>query len=366
MRTASSTLVPVVLVVLMCWPTVLRAAQDAAGAVGSRPVTIATLQPRPAERVDPWGEDYAFEKVQPLVEKNLANIYELFEEAGRLGADLTVAPEDIQGIASYGLYVKTTNPTTGENLYLSMIETIPGPITRRLSDIARSHKMNIIAGMYQKVAEGPQSRYYNVAVVIDREGKIVGIYRKTHLPSFEKWTLTRGTTYPVFDLDVGKVGVAVCYDISFEECPRILALQGADIIVHPTLGKFPLERGLVDAVIYRARAMDNTVHLVTSEYGADGSGIIDYEGKVVAERFGEENVAVTATVDLAKECTNPSEWWRHINGTDNTRAMRALERHPETYGLLLHPHPPLLERYPNVKLVTEPEEISKAHDAVKY
>jgi N-carbamoylputrescine amidase len=366
MRLTVCAIVPVVLLLLASWPAAIRAAESAGEAVATRPVTIATLQPRGARKIDPWGKDYAFEKVAPLVRQNLDNIYALFEEAGKQEADLAVAPEDIQGIASYGLHVKTTNPETGENLYLSMIETIPGPITRRLAEIARTYKMNIIAGMYQKVAEGQENRYYNVAVVIDREGKIVGIYRKTHLPSFEKWTLTPGTTYPVFDLDVGKVGIAICYDISFEECPRILALSGADVIVHPTLGKFPLERGLVDAVIYRARAMDNSVHVVTSEFGSTGSGVIDQEGNVVAERFGEENVVVTAKVDLAKEHIDPSAWWKAINGTDNVRARKALERHPETYGLLLDPRPPLLKRYPDVKLVTEPDEISKAHDAIKY
>jgi N-carbamoylputrescine amidase len=360
---------PVLLLLLLVSPGLSQAeepASPASPAPASHPITIATLQPRSAKKVDPFDKDFDVTKVEPLVVENLENIYALLEEAGRRGADIALAPEDIQGLASYGLYVKTPNPKTGENLYLSLIQTIPGPVTQRLSDIARKHHMNVIAGMYQKVAEGDTTRYYNVAVVIDRQGEIVGTYRKTHLPSFEKWTLTRGTTYPVFQLDCARVGVAICYDLMFEECPRILALSGADVIVHPTLGKFPLERGLTDAVLYRARAMDNSVHLVTSEYGHDGSGIIDYEGKVVAERFGEENVVVLATIDPAKERTDASDWWRNINGTDNVRALRLLERHPETYGLLSDPHPPLLERYRGIKLVTEPEEIDRAYEAIKY
>ena len=70
--------------------------------------------------------------------------------------------------------------------------------------------------------------------------------------------------------------------------------------------------------------------------------------------------------NLAKERINPSDWWRHLNGTDNVRAMRALERRPQTYGLLLDHHPSLLERYPDVKLVTEPDEIDRAYEAVRY
>ena len=355
---------PVLLLLLLVVGPGLSWAEEPAPPA-SHPVTIATLQPRSAKKVDPFDKDFDVTKVEPLMVENLENIYALLEEAGERGADIALAPEDIQGIASYGLYVKTVNPKSGENLYLSLIQTIPGPITQRLGDIARKHHMNIIAGMYQKAAEGDTTRYYNVAVVINREGAILGTYRKTHLPSFEKWTLTRGTTYPVFQLDCARVGIAICYDVSFEECPRILALSGADVILHPTLGKFQLERGLADAVIYRARAMDNSVHLVTSEYGRDGSGIIDYEGKVVAERQGE-NVVVLGTIDPAKERTDDSAWWRSINGTDNVRALRLLERHPETYGLLANPQPPLLERYKGIKLVTEPEEIDRAYEAIKY
>jgi predicted amidohydrolase len=381
----------VLLLAIVLSPGLAQAGEPAPPA--AHPVTIATLQPRSARKVDPFDKDFDVTKVEPLMQENLENIYGLLEEAGRQGADIALAPEDIQGIASYGLYVKTTNPKTGENLYLSLIQTIPGPITQRLSDIARKHHMNVVAGMYQKVveseaarpstspsagsgsraasrdsgrAESAEARYYNVAVVIDRQGEILGTYRKTHLPSFEKWSLTRGTTYPVFQLDCARVGVAICYDITFEECPRILALCGADVILHPTLGKYQMERGLADAAIYRARAMDNSVHLVTSEYGHDGSGIIDPEGKVVAERNGEANVVVLGRLDLAKDHTDPSTWWRNINGTDNVRALRALERHPETYGLLSDPHPPLLERYQGVKLVTEPEEIDRAYEAIKY
>jgi predicted amidohydrolase len=355
---------PVLLLLVVLSPGLAQAGEPAPPA--AHPVVIATLQPRSGRKIDPFAKDFDVTKVEPLMQENLENIYGLLEEAGRQGADIALAPEDIQGIASYGLYVKTVNPKSGENLYLSLIQTIPGPITQRLTDIAKKQHMNIVAGMYQKAVEGEATRYYNVAVVINREGELLGIYRKTHLPSFEKWTLTRGTTYPVFQLDCARVGIAICYDVSFEECPRILALSGADVILHPTLGKFQLERGLADAVIYRARAMDNSVHLVTSEYGRDGSGIIDPEGKVVAERSGQENVVVLGTIEPAKDRSDPSDWWRNINGTDNVRALRALERHPETYGLLADPQPPLLERYRGIKLVTEPEEIDRAYEAIKY
>ncbi len=354
-----------ILIVLGCCLLLGRADGDA-DATPVRPVTIATLQPSGAKRLDPFDKDFDVTKVEPLIRENLENRYALLEEAGRLGADIAVAPEDFQGIASYCLYVKTINPETGENLYLSMIETIPGPITRRLGEIAKKHHMNIIAGMYERAVEGPDTRYYNVAVVIDRTGEIVGVYRKVHLPSFEKWTMSRGTTYPGFELDCARVGVAICFEIDFPECPRILALSGAEIIVNPTLGKAHGERGLVDAHLFRTRAVENSVHVVVSEYGSGGSGVIDFTGKVVAERRGEENVVVLATIDLARERTDPSEWWRHINGTDKVRAMRTLERRPQTYGLLLDPRPPVLERYGDVKLGTEPDEIDRAYEAVKY
>ena len=361
----SLTWMPVMLVLSTCC-LLLAEARGPASGTASRPVTIATLQPRGASKLDPFSKDFDVTKVEPLSEENLENMYALLEEAGRLGADIAFAPEDIQGIASYGLHIKTTDPTTGENLYLSMIQTIPGPITHRLSAIAKKHRMNIVAGMYQKTVEGEGNRYYNAAVVIDREGGIVGVYRKCHLPCFEKWTLSRGTTYPVFQLDCARVGIAICFEIDFPECPRILALRGADIIFNPTLGKAGGERGLIDAYLFRTRAVENSVHIVISEYGSDGSGVIDFAGKVTAERRGEENVVVTATIDLAKERIDPSEWWRQINGTDNVRAMRTLERQPHTYQPLFDPHPPVLDRYKDIKLVTEPEEMDRAYEAVRY
>ncbi len=363
---ALTSVMPVALVLLPCWLLLLRAAECAPGPDQERPVTIATLQPRGGRKIDPFSKDFDVTRVRPLMEENLENIYSLLEEAGRQGADIALAPEDIQGIASYALHIKTKAPDSDENLYLSLIETIPGPITRRLAGIAKKHKMNVVAGMYQKIDLGTSTRYYNVAVVFDREGGIVGVYRKVHLPSFEKWTLSRGTTYPVFELDCARVGIAICFEIDFPEPARILALSGADLILNPTLGKARAERGLIDACLYRTRAMENSAHLVVSEYGSGGSGVIDFTGKVVAERRGEENVVVVATLDLAKERIDPSEWWRHLNGTDNVRAMRTLERRPQTYGLLLDPHPPLLERYPDVKLVTEPEEMDRAYEAVRY
>ncbi len=356
---------PVMLVLSTCC-LLLAQAEGASTKTTSRAVTIATLQPRGAKRLDPFSKDFDVTKVEPLMQENLENMYALLEEAGRLGADIALAPEDIQGIAFYGLHIKTINPATGENLYLSMVETIPGPITRRLSGIAKKHRMNIVAGMYQKAVEGQVSRYYTVAVVIDRGGDIVGVYRKCHLPSMEKWTLSRGTTYPVFQLDCARVGIAICFEIDFPECPRILALAGADIILNPTLGKAGGERGLIDAYLFRTRAVENSVHVVISEYGANGSGVIDFAGKVTAERRGEENVVVTATIDLAKERIDPSQWWRQINGTDNVRAMRTLERRPQTYGLLLDPHPAVLERYQDIKLVTEPDEMDRAYEAIRY
>ena len=90
--------------------------------------------------------------------------------------------------------------------------------------------------------------YYNSVAVIDANGEVIGVYRKTHIPDGpgyeEKYYFNPGNTgFKVFDTKYGKLGVAICWDQWFPESARILALLGADIIVYPTaIGSEPLNK----------------------------------------------------------------------------------------------------------------------------
>ena len=98
--------------------------------------------------------------------------------------------------------------------------------------------------------------------------------------------------------------------------------------------------------------MDNSVYIAPVILGKDGNGIIDFNGKVVAEAVGKADTVIMAEIDFSKEPINNSSWWRNINGTDNQKAIHFLSRRPDTYKLLTELHPPMLERYRDVKLTT--------------
>jgi len=325
---------------------------------------VAVLQPRQLPRQDPFLKEYDPAKVRPQSQASLENIYRLFERAGELGADIVCAPEDIQHIAPYGLYLKTKDPKTGEIFFKSLAQPVPGPISRRVGEIARKYHMYIIAPMYERDGD----KVYNTALVVDRQGKLVGKYRKVHLPVLETWLVSNGDDYPVFDTDFARIAVAICWDISYPEVSSIYALKGADIIFNPTLGREnEAGKSLATGHRYITRAKDNSVYIAPVIYGSDGSGIIDFNGKVVAEAVGATDTVIVADIDFSKERTITSQWWININGTDNIRAMRLFSRRPETYRLVIDPNPPLMKRYRDVHLTTGSREKQlEALEKVRY
>ncbi|MBW7995706.1 MAG: carbon-nitrogen hydrolase family protein [Candidatus Glassbacteria bacterium] len=323
---------------------------------------IAVTQPRNIEWQDPFSSEYDPARIRPQCQENLENNFRLFERAGELGADLVCGPEDIQHIGPYLLYLETTDPETGELLFTSLAEPIPGPISRRVSEIAHKYRMYIIAPMFEREGE----KVYNTALVVDRNGEIIGKHRKTHLPVMETWVVSRGDEYKVFTTDFAKIAIATCYEVTYPEICALYALKGAELIFNPTGGK-ENDGPLATAHRYLTRAKDNSVYLAPVAYGEDGSGIIDFNSKVVAEAVGVTDTVIMAEIDFSRDRTNSSEWWRNINGTDNIRAMRLLLRRPETYKLLTEPNPLLLERYPDVRLTTgDRKRQLKALKAVDY
>lgn len=167
---------------------------------------------------------------------------------------------------------------TGKSYY-DVGETLPGPTATRLGKLAQELNSYIVAGIYEQ--EGPV--LYNTAILIGRDGKLAGKYRKTHLPR-EEWEagITPGDNYPVFDTDFGKVGLIICWDVQFPEPSRAMARKGAEVLLLPIWGG--------NETLAKARAIENHVFLVSSSYDMK-TFVVDPEGKVLAEASKEQPVA---------------------------------------------------------------------------
>ena len=118
--------------------------------------------------------------------------------------------------------------------YVDVAETIPGPTTERLAKAARAKSSYLVAGLLER--DGPA--VYNTAVLLDREGKLAGKYRKVYLPREEiEGGVTPGNEYPVFETDFGTVGMMICWDAQYAEpCPR-LGIARSRVAVGPDLGR---------------------------------------------------------------------------------------------------------------------------------
>ena len=201
---------------------------------------------------------------------------------------------------------------------------MPGPSTEVLGEVARKHEMYIVAGVYEREGQ----TVYNTAVLLDRGGELIGRYRKTHLPEAEiVGGITPGDTYPVFDTDFARIGIQICYDNFFPEVARALAISGAEIVFLPIWGD---GRGDPEthAAVYRARAIDNAVFLLVSNYSQKRSMIIDRWGNIIGDTKGEFGVEVVE-VDLDARRLEP---WLSVGSHGEWQKLYQNERRPSTYG----------------------------------
>jgi predicted amidohydrolase len=149
-------------------------------------------------------------------------------------------------------------PGTFEN----KAEPIPGPSTEAVAAVARAQHVNIVFGMLEK----ERSQLFNTAVLIGRNGNIVGKHHKVQLPlSDAAIGITPGSTVEVFDTDFGRVGILICQDASFPEPAREAALRGAELLLVPIWGG--------KTTLLHARAVENGIHLAAAGY--------DYASEVV-------------------------------------------------------------------------------------
>ena len=134
--------------------------------------------------------------------------------------DLIVLPETFTGLGS------------GGNEWLATAEPIPGPTTDALAAKARQHRTHIVCPILE-VRDGLR---YNAAALIDRQGRLVGVYHKMHPTISEiEGGVIPGTEAPAWETDIGRVGCAICFDLNFRDVARSLAEHGAEIVCFPSM-----------------------------------------------------------------------------------------------------------------------------------
>ncbi len=200
----------------------------------------------------------------------------------------------------------------------ALAESIPGPTTETLGQLAKELGVVIIASLFERRAAG---LYHNTAAVIGTDGEITGIYRKMHIPDdplyFEKFYFTPGDLgFVNFNTSFARVGVLVCWDQWYPEAARLSSLSGANILFYPTaIGWHPAEKeeygpGQLDAwqTIQRSHAIANGIYVAAvNRVGFEGSpdrGLEFWGSSFVADPFGKVIAEASSSAEeiLIVEC----------------------------------------------------------------
>ena len=161
------------------------------------------------------------------IAENLVETGQQIEQVARQGVELVCLQE---------LFSSQYFCQSEDHSHFALAEPIPGPTTDWLCKMAADNRVVVVAGIFEKRAPGI---FHNSAVVVEKDGSIVGHYRKMHIPDdpfyYEKFYFTPGDLgFQAFDTSAGKVGVCICWDQWFPEAARLTALQGCDFLVYPT------------------------------------------------------------------------------------------------------------------------------------
>ena len=266
------------------------------------------------------------------IHSNMENTVAKIKEAADKGAKIICLQE---------LYRTKYFPTDEKKDVTKLAETIPGETTSMLSNLAKELRVVIIAPIFE--VDG--GKHYNTAVVIDSDGKILGSYRKMHIPHdpffYEKSYFDVGNSgYKTFQTQDVKFGVLICYDQWFPEAARTLALQGADLIFYPSaigyLEGDPLSQEDWHNSwenIQRSHAIANGIHVASiNRVGVEGnikfwgaSFVCDAFGRLIKRASETNEEVVVATLDISQNKRIQDGWGFLRN------------RLPATYGLISSP-----------------------------
>ncbi|MBA3052786.1 carbon-nitrogen hydrolase family protein, partial [bacterium] len=223
------------------------------------------------------------------IKRNTAHALEMLDKAQKYhSADLVVFQETV-----------TTGftPNMDFESFYNIIDTVPGRHMKPVMKEAAKRKMHIVWPVYEK--DPVEKKIYNSAVLIGPDGEIIGKYRKTHPFGSESvktggWT-TPGNSLDVFDTELGKIGMIICYDGDFPETVRLLAQKGAEIIVRPSAFLRNFE---IWSLTNRARAFDNHVFMIAANAtGVDAAGHHYFGHSMIAA----PNVTVLALASASED-----------------------------------------------------------------
>lgn len=244
---------------------------------------------------------------------SLANACARIRQAAQDGAQIICLPELFLG------HYFCQSPDAAQ---FARAESVPGPTTQTLSDLAGQLDVTIVASLFERRAAG---LYHNTLVVLDRDRGLVGKYRKMHIPDDpgygEKFYFTPGDLgFRSFDVGRAKIGTLVCWDQWFPEAARLTAMQGADVLFYPTaIGWHPSEKASLGTAqhdawrtMQRAHAIANGCFVVAVnragfEPSPDGQGGIEFwgrsfiagpDGQVLAEANGTGEQTLQVALDL--------------------------------------------------------------------
>ena len=214
-----------------------------------------------------------------------------------------------------------------------LAEPIPGPSTEFFGSLAKELGVVIVTSLFEKRAAG---LYHNTAVVIERDGTIAGKYRKMHIPDdpayYEKFYFTPGDLgfHPI-DTSVGRLGVLVCWDQWYPEAARLMALQGAEMLIYPTAIGFessdePAEQQRQReawTTVQRGHAVANGLPVISvnrvghePDPSMQTNGILFWgnsfvagpQGEFLAQAGNERPENIVVEVDLERS-ENVRRWW---------------------------------------------------------
>jgi len=220
---------------------------------------------------------------------------------------------------------------TEDHAHFRLAEPIPGPSTRAWQRLAREFGVVVIASLFERRAPG---LYHNTAAIIDADGRLLGRYRKMHIPDdpgyCEKFYFTPGDTgFPSWPTRRGRLGVLICWDQWYPEAARLAALHGAEILFFPTaIGWHPAEKRRLGAgqheaweLIQRSHAVANgcyvaAVNRIGLEPSAGGDGLEFWgqsfvagpDGRVLARASADREEVLLVPVDLSQIDSTRTHW----------------------------------------------------------
>ena len=255
---------------------------------------------------------------------NMLRLGEGIRDLANRGAQLIVLQE-----LHNSLYFCQTENVDNFNL----AEPIPGPSTTFFGELAKKFGVVLVTSLFEKRAPG---LYHNTAVVLESDGQIAGIYRKMHIPDdpayYEKFYFTPGDLgfHPV-QTSVGCLGVLVCWDQWYPEAARLMALQGADMLIYPTAigyessdtSEEQQRQRMAWQTVQRGHAVANGLPVITVNrvgYEPDPSGqtngiqfwgtsfVAGPQGELIYEASTDEEESIIVEMDL-DHSEQVRRWW---------------------------------------------------------